>query len=285
MGTILLVVILLILIIVKLVMNNFGLGTSKEFNKFYEVLKKYENADGDVKVRAYKINGVDDVIVALNDASGFLTIYYTKNGKLNEKVYNHEAMILLANNTEKDEYEYYVWELIDNDEIYTLLDDIVKEKESPTKYTNPTHLSLNWFAKMDGDVTTIYANQDNFKANLKDLIENAPLPGEQQSTVQSPLYDDNGQTTQEPVENKQTNEESKQSTSQGSITVAGHTLLLGTYTGTMQNMDGSYSDVIVVLKQNTIIVDGVETTYYVSGNFIFVCDFEMFQVESNNQMV
>ena len=53
----------------------------------------------------------------------------------------------------------------------------------------------------------------------------------------------------------------------------------------MQNMDGTYSSVTVVLKQNTIVVDGIETSYYISDNFLMVYDFAMFQVDNNNQLV
>ncbi len=276
----------------------------KEFDNYYEVLKKYENPKFFDKtdllyIHAYKLEGVENIVVSeehtLEDGTNITALYYMKDGKVVEKEYNYQSEIKPLFYTDKEEYGYWLIENVDGKIIYTLLDDVVKESESPLQ------LSVNEkdnYTTSSNDVTTKIAPTEEhfiefsnsasttrleknemkkFKRELKQVISDADLAedtilADDDSTVKAKL-EEIRKMQKEVANYKET------------IKVGSHTLKLGTYSGKMQNMDGSTSKVKVILKKNKIVVDGQETSYYVKGKFLMVHDFEMFQIDKDDQMV
>ena len=310
MGIIFGVMIILIAAIVIIFKKDFSIpaiglsSDSEEFKTYYDVLKKYQDPKylketNDLRIKGYKIDGVDNVVLAEEHVVNYeytkTTLYYIKDGKVIEKEYKNAEIEPLFN-TDKEKYGYWLIENKGEDLTYTLLDDIVKESSEPYKFE---FLSKDLYGiSSNGKAQKIMPTEEHFitfsdsvitesfddakdlkklKRYLKEVIKEADV-------AENVVFDSDKETVKETlseIRKKQKEVEEYNS----SIEVGSYRLRLGTYTGSMMNMDGTYSSVKVVLNKDNIVVDGIATSYNVRGKFIYVYDFEMFEVNGNNQMV
>ena len=311
-GLIMLIIFLVMLGLVGLVLKliptfksdflSFIPTTPKEFSTYYETLKKYEDGkyykDNGIYFHAYKIEGLDNLVIDevshINDQD-CVTIYYIKDDNVIEKVYNHQSEIKPLFETLKEEYGYYLIERVNGNLTYTLLDDIVKEKPNPYKFS--VKESEDYEEKVNDKLKRLAPSEERFirfsdstatthlmkektkklKRELKTIMRNANLAKD------TTLGDESNNVKYKLDELRKKQEEVK--AYRDVVKVGYRSLKVGTYMGKIQNMDGSYSTVKVVLKTNSIVVDGEETSYYVSGKFLMVHNFEMFQIDKDDEMI
>lgn len=147
---------------------------TKEEKKYYDLyvdeLTKYESLNEEnyrYTFRTYYFNGIDEPAIVLyhenypykNTAQDKVTLFYLKNDKVITKEYDAIANVELIYNTEKDEYDYYLVQLDDEQQFtYTLLKDIITENSNPYSITLSRYENYETTYKSNDEKVTVLSS-------------------------------------------------------------------------------------------------------------------------------